>query len=77
MYPLKTLTKEQRLKAAFNAVHEDLSQQRQEHAALKHNMNGWILHLQQENSILRQELLDMKQKMSFLVEKKRLKVLDF
>lgn len=70
------LSKEERLKAAFHAIQSDIKQMDQKHDALKQSMNDWVLHLQNENQLLKQKLLDMERRFNRKLDDRRLKVLE-
>ncbi|MFC1723518.1 hypothetical protein ACFL0V_05245 [Nanoarchaeota archaeon] len=73
------LSSNARLKAAFQAIHTDMSVLNENHEALKRSSNEWIHFLDRENRYLknRVDALETKlSRLSGLVENDKLRLLD-
>lgn len=73
------LSKEQKLKSAFHAIHVDMSMIENQNKALQQNMNEWIMHLNRENKELKEQvkLLEAKlDKLASVVDRRQLSLLE-
>lgn len=59
-------SREARLKAAFRAIHSDMSAMDADSKALKTNVNEWIVHLDRENRHLKEEVVELKARLGRL-----------
>ncbi len=72
------LSKEQRLKAAFGAIHADMRDLQHDHKSLKLSTNDWIVYLDNQNRQLKQRVLELEEKMASMsasVDSNRLSML--